>query len=134
MSLKNCTDILFRNNRGMGLIAVIFVVVVVSLFGLVITRHVSTDSISSGEDYVWAQGLYSAESAAQLKILCYDGGGIWAGACGGFTFPIVNGYTTTTGVPPIDSPGGVNNPSIINVRANYPNLGLSREIEIKYIL
>jgi uncharacterized protein (UPF0333 family) len=65
----------FRNQKGMGLIAAIFVVVVVGMFGSLIARYASVSSLSSAEDFASAQALYSAQSAAMVKILFNDGGG-----------------------------------------------------------
>ena len=63
------------NEQGIGLIAAVFVVVVVGMFGTLIARYATFGSVSSAEDYQWAQALYSAQSAAQVAILYDDGGG-----------------------------------------------------------
>lgn len=63
------------NQDGAGLIMAVFVVVVMGMFGLLISRFSSVGALSSSEDYFWAQALYSAQSAAQVHILYNDGGG-----------------------------------------------------------
>ncbi len=64
-----------RNQQGIGLITAIFVIVVVGMFGVLISRYAMISSVASVEDYLWAQSLYSAQSAAQSSILLDDGGG-----------------------------------------------------------
>lgn len=76
--LKTYRDIFqnrLRNNQGIGLITAIFVIVVVGMFGVLIARYAMVSSVASVEDYLWAQALYSAQSAAQSAILLDDGGG-----------------------------------------------------------
>ncbi len=123
------------NDHGFGLIAAIFVIVILALFGLLTVRYVSTTSVASAEDYLWAQGLYAAESAAQLKILCRDNGGTWGGgancAAGTYPDPTVAEFSTTA---INDNFGGVGNPSLLRIMANINNLNINREIEVKYIL
>ncbi len=125
-----------NNNKGIGLIAAVFVIVILALFGLLVARFTSTGSVTSVEDYLWAQALYSAESAAQLKILCYDGGGTWAGVCGSasFTFPDIGKFSTQVPAPTAanDNFTGVGNGS--NLRVNAERNNIVREIEVKYIL
>lgn len=69
---------ILANQRGLGLITALFTIVVVGMFGVLIGRYVSISSVSSAEDYYWAQALYSAQSAAQLRILYDDNGGVGA--------------------------------------------------------
>lgn len=78
--LKMClnTTGILRNQEGVGLITAIFVIVVVGMFGVLIARFAMISSMSSTEDYFWAQALYSAQSSAQIAILYGDGGGIGA--------------------------------------------------------
>lgn len=81
------------NERGIGLITAVFVIVVVGMFGALIARYAVIGSVSSAEDYHWAQALYSAQSAAQVAILYNDGGG--AGSknlttVAGFTVSVAN--------------------------------------------
>ena len=64
-----------RNQRGVGLLAAIFVVVIVGMFGVLIARFAIISSVTSAEEALWAQALYSAHSAAQIHILYDDGGG-----------------------------------------------------------
>ena len=113
------------NDKGFGLITAIFVIVILAMFGVLIARYMATDNVASAQDYLWTQAIYSAESAARLRILNHDGGGNWVA----FTFPTISNFTTHA---PIDNFGGVNNPSIISVRATRANI--TREIEIKFIL
>lgn len=118
---------LIRNNRGLGLLTAIFAMVILSIFGLLLTRYITTSQISSAEDYIWGQTLYAAESTAQLIILYEDGGG-----SGAFTPPIVNDITTTNlTAPPIDLGGGA---KVIRVEATRAGTGISRTIEVKFAL
>jgi type II secretory pathway pseudopilin PulG len=116
---------MFRNEKGFGLIAAIFVIVILAMFGLLVARYTTTSSVSSVEDYLWAQALYSAESAAQLQILNYDGGGNWVT----FAFPTIADFTITPVADDFDSAGTA---ATLSVRANRNEI--SREIEVKYIL
>jgi hypothetical protein len=81
-----------QSQRGFGLLAAIFVIVVLAAFGLLIARYTATGALSSAEDYVWAQSLYAADSAARLHLLHADGGGDWPG---GLEYPRVGRCTTT---------------------------------------
>ena len=81
--------------RGIGLITAIFVIVVVGMFGTLIARYAAVSAVSSAEDYHWAQALYSAHSAAQVRILYNDGGG--AGTIG---LTDVAGFSTTATTVP----------------------------------
>ena len=81
------------NDRGIGLVAAIFVIVVVGMFGTLIARYSIIGSTSSAEDYHWAQALYSAQSAANVAILYSDGGGTGVAALSnvaGFSTSVVS--------------------------------------------
>ena len=121
-----------RNNRGIGLITVIFVIVIMSMFGLLIARFVTIGSTISIEDYLWAQAIYSAESAAQLQILCNDVGGNLGGPDHLSTLSQVGQFSITIG----DDWGGVASPSTVSVQATSTVAGqdIVRTIEIKYRL
>lgn len=82
---------ILHNQRGIGLITAIFVIVVVGMFGVLISRFAMISSVSSAEDYYWGQALYSAQSAAQIAILYDDGGG-----SGSNSLTDVAGFTVTT--------------------------------------
>ncbi len=131
MCRNNTIYTIFANNKGFGLIAAVFVVVILAMFGLLIARYTLTSSTSSGEDYVWSQALYSAESVAQLRILCYDGGGNFPGPCNGVggVEPIVENFAVTIGT---DTFTGPNSPDILQVQSTRGNI--SRQIQVKFIL
>lgn len=78
------------DERGVGLITAIFVIVIVGMFGALIARYMVISSVSSAEDYHWAQALYSAQSAAQIAILFNDGGGT-----GGENLSMVADFSTS---------------------------------------
>jgi len=82
---------ILRNERGIGLITAIFVIVIVGMFGTLIARYATLSSVSSAESYLWAQALYSAQSAAQITVLYDDGGGT-----GSESLSTVSGFTTNT--------------------------------------
>ncbi len=69
-----------QNEKGFGLIGVVFIIVIGAMFGLLIARNIMTSSVASAEDYLWTQGIYAAESGVQLKMLYNDGGGNFGGA------------------------------------------------------
>ena len=113
------------NAKGFGLLAAIFVIVVVAMFGMLIVRYTITGSVSSVDDYLWAQALYSAESAAQLTILDHDGGGT-----GTFTLPLeINKLTANSTIDDFTLP---TTPATLRVTATI--LNITREIEVKYLL
>lgn len=116
------------NRRGIALITAVFAIVILALFGLLITRYTVTTQTSSAEDYLWAQSLYSAESTMRLNILRNDGGGNFAAV----PIPQVGQIPTQVITPPTVF-NGVGNPSIIQVRATH-GTGISRTVEAKYIL
>ena len=114
------------NNHGFGLIAAIFVVVILAMFGLLIARFTGTSSIQAAEDYLWSQALYSSQSGIRLRILERDGGGNF----GVFTFPIVSQFTLQEIIPPTlhQAP---NQPSTIRLSASRGNI--VRILEVKYV-
>lgn len=114
------------NNRGFGLVAALFAVVILALFGVLIARNVATTTVASAEDYLWAQALYSAESTAHLMILYHDVGGGFVGAPN----PVIQDVTSTV----TDGWGGVGNPSTLSVRGEIVGTDISRTVEVKYIL
>ncbi|MCK5322697.1 MAG: hypothetical protein KAJ45_01080 [Desulfobulbaceae bacterium] len=114
-----------NNEKGFGLLAAIFVIVVVAMFGMLIVRYTISGATSSVDDYLWAQALYSAESAAQLRILDYDNGGT-----GTFALPLVINQSTTNSI--IDDFTAPATPATLRITAT--RLNITREIEIKYLL
>ena len=120
------------NRRGIGLITAVFAIVILSLFGLLIARYTVTTQMSSAEDYLWAQSLYSAESAMRLNILGDDGGGGLAAPVN----PTVGGIQTellevVPGTPFAFTDPGTN--VTIRVRG-FHGIGVSRTVEAKYRL
>jgi hypothetical protein len=116
------------NNQGIGLVAAIFVISIMAMFGLLIARYVSTGTTSSMDDYQWTQALYSAETGAKLRILFRDGGGNWGGV---WNDPSVASFTTSRNT---DVFGGAGTPATLTTLATHPTLNISRAITIKYIL
>lgn len=116
------------NNRGIGLVAAIFVITTMALFGLLIARYVSTGSTTSLDDYQWAQSLYSAESSAKLRILFHDGGGNWLGI---WNDPSIGPFNSVRNT---DNFSAVGVPATLSTKATHPSLNISRSITIKYIL
>jgi hypothetical protein len=120
------------NRRGIALITAIFAIVILALFGLLIARYTVTTQLSSAEDYLWAQSLYSAESVMRLNILKNDGGG-----GGNFLSdpeppkPQVGQIKTDVIFP--HTVFNIGEPSTIRVRG-YHDIGVSRTVEAKYIL
>lgn len=115
------------NRRGIGLITAVFAIVILALFGLLIARYTVTTQVSSAEDYIWAQALYSAESVVRLNILGDDGGGGIAAP----VHPAVGGITTefSAGTPDFAALGT----KTIQVQAKHAT-GVSRTVEAKYLL
>ncbi len=116
-----------KNQDGIGLIAAIFLIVVVAMFGVLIARYTMISSQSSAEDLLWSQALYSAEGAAQLRILEADGGGpaawVWSD-------PIISSFTTTiTG--PVFVGGST---TIQEIQSQASRANISRTIEVRYRL
>ena len=118
------------NRRGFALITAVFAIVILALFGLLIARYTVTTQLSSAEDYLWAQSLYSAESVMRLNILGDDGGG---GIAAPVT-PLVGGITTEfpAGGPAFafTAPG-----TTVTIRVRgFHGTGVSRTVEANYIL
>lgn len=114
-----------RNEKGFGLIAAIFVIVILALFGTLIARYTMTNEVSSAEDYLWARTYYAAESAIMLRILEDDGGGNWTAWT---TYPQIDTAViseTSAGFQPAGQP------SYIRLKASINQI--SRELEVKYI-
>ena len=121
------------NRRGIALITAVFAIVILALFGLLIARYTVTTQLSSAEDYLWAQSLYSAESTMRLNILGNDGGGKITSPVN----PLVGGIQT---LPPTKADGTTlfafttaNTPTTIQVQAKH-GTGISRTVEAKYLL
>ncbi len=114
------------NQAGIGLIAAIFLIVVVAMFGVLIARYTMISSQSSAEDILWGQALYSAEGAAQLNILHADGGGPggWGGAP-----PIINAFTTQ-----ITGPSPLPPSTIQEIQSRASRANITRTIEVRYDL
>ena len=124
------------NRRGIALITAIFAIVILALFGLLITRYTVTTQTSSAEDYLWAQSLYSAESVMRLNILSRDNGGNLGGDL--VKPQDVQGFDFTDPDPPeparvSDDFTGANKPATITVQAKH-RTGVSRTVEAHYIL
>ena len=83
---------IIRNQKGFGLMIVLFVIVIMGTFGTLISQYTAISSTESAEEYLWSQALHSAESAAQLRILTLDGGGNggWDGNPGSLTIEQFN--------------------------------------------
>lgn len=120
---------LLTNRRGIGLVTAIFAMVILSLFGLLIARYTMTTQISSVEDFLWAQSLYSAESSARLNILRNDQGGNLP-AKPAPVQPTIGQIPTTVTTDNFTAP---NVAATIRVRAT-DTTGVSREVDVKYIL
>lgn len=114
------------NQRGMGLMAAVFIIVVVAMFGALLARYTMISSVNSAESYIWAQSFYSAESTMRLNILRHDGGG----GLGGAVEPIVGGVVTDILT---DSFTAAGQPATIRVQAIH-GTGVSRTVEAKYLL
>ena len=69
------------NQAGITMLAAVFFLVVVALFGLLAVRMISTGTVSSAEGYLNIQGEFSALSGRELRTLYIDRGGAsgWAG-------------------------------------------------------
>lgn len=126
-----CPDYLapLANRRGIALITAVFAIVILALFGLLIARYTVTTQMSSAEDYLWAQSLYSAESTMRLNILRNDGGGALP-ARPTLVNPTIGQIPTAIIT---DNFAAAATPATIRVRATH-GTGVSREVEAKYIL
>ncbi|MBU0675381.1 MAG: hypothetical protein KJ950_12115 [Proteobacteria bacterium] len=122
------------NQQGFGLIAALFMIVILAMFGSLAARYLATTTITSTDDYLWAKSLYAAESAANRRILYHDGGGT-----GGFVTPVVNNMTTVISIDNFQPPGS---PSSLEVSGFFDTNGnatpdsgeVVRTITIKYML
>jgi hypothetical protein len=115
----------YSNQKGIGLIAAIFVIVILALFGLLIARYTMTTAISSAEDYLWAKTYYAVESGIRLRMLEDDGGGNWAGWTG---YPLVDGTAITeisASLQPIGQPS--------SIRAQGSQNDIVRELTVKFV-
>lgn len=120
--LKMCPDMMKRilcNQNGIGLITAIFVIVVVGMFGVLISRFAMVSSVASAEDYYWAQALYSAQSSAQMTILYDD-------RVGGGTSPLSDVADFTVSSLSIAGGNGVR----ASAEKSFNNLPIKRTIEI----
>jgi len=120
---------------GFGLVTAIFVIVILALFGILAARYVTLTSISASEDYLAAQALYSAESAARLKIMCFDKGGgppfYGAGnTCKSFN-PTISMLTTSGTYSTAGTYSTTGTYRRIIVTADWQQ-EISREIEVNY--
>lgn len=113
-----------HNQRGIGLIAAIFIIVVVGMFSVLLARYTLFSSPASAEDYLWAQALYSAEAGARRAILADDGGG-----GGPLPTPQVANFTLTVSGPTTLTPS-----TSRQVTVQAQQAGVSREIEVRYQL
>ena len=112
--------------RGFALVAALFTVVFLALFGILAARYLATTGISSGEDYLWAQALYAAEASAHRRILYHDGGG-----GGAFVAPVVESVTTSVVIDTFSAAGA---PATLATEGTVPGMNIIRRIEVKYIL
>ncbi len=123
---------ILHNQDGIGLVAAIFLIVVVAMFGVLIARYTMISSQSSAEDYLWAQALYAAESGAKLRILEHDDGGNWVN----WANPTIKGFNlslSSIGVPlspPTDPTAIAGNIFDLTVRAEQASI--SRTMEVRY--
>lgn len=111
---------------GFGLIAAMFVVVFLGLFGVLAARFLAATSIASSEDYLWTQTLYSAESTAHRVILFNDGGG------GGALVPPLMVQNVTTAFT--DTFVAAGTPAILEVTGSVPIMNIRRVIQVRYLL
>jgi hypothetical protein len=124
---KNNPVSFLRNHNGFGLIAAIFVIVILATFGLLVARFTGTGSLQAAEDYVWAQALYSAQSGIRLRILSDDGGGALSPWPGYPSFSQCTLQELNHTVLP-----GPETPTTIRVSATRGNI--VRILEVNYIL
>ena len=119
---------IIRNQKGFGLMIAIFVIVIMGTFGTLIAQYTAISFTESSEEYLWGQALYSAESAAQLRILTHDGGGSggWNGTPGSLT---IEQFDITA---PIDTFTVSTTSATLAVQATRVNV--TRKIEINFLL
>jgi Tfp pilus assembly protein PilX len=127
-----------KNQEGIGLIAAIFLIVVVAMFGVLIARYTMISSQASAEDYLWSQSLYAAESGAKLRILEHDNGGNW----GTWENPTIQGFNLTlysqglilpaTDTPTTITPLPINDDSIYDLSVKAEKASICRTIVGRY--
>jgi hypothetical protein len=120
-----------KNQEGIGLIAAIFLIVVVAMFGVLIARYTMISSQASAEDYLWSQALYSAESAAQLRILEDDDGGPagWRGGPPWDNPAIINGFDID---PTLLTPIQIETSPVYQITSQATRASITRTIEVRY--
>ncbi len=111
------------SESGFGIIAAIFAVVFLGLFGLLAAKHLQSTATGSAEARIWAQALYTAESTARLKILDHDGGGT------GFIAPTIEGVNGSISNDTFTAPDA---PAALESRGSIGSI--VRKIQVKYIL
>ncbi len=114
------------NQKGFGLIVAIFVIVILGMFGTLIAKFTTMGSTEAAEEYLWAQALYSAESAAQLRILTHDGGNGWDGSANSL---VIEQFKMTA---PKDTFTNRNTSATLVIQA--ARINVSRRIEEKFLL
>ena len=118
----------YANQNGIGLIAALFVIVILALFGLLIARYTVTTSISSSEDYLYAKTYYAVESGIRLRMLEDDGGGNWAGWPG---YPQIDGTTITQIATTLQPPQAPGQPTTLRAQGNQNDI--VRDLTVKYV-
>jgi len=119
-----------KENKGFGLIAAIFVIIFISLFGLLAVKHLQSTTTGSGEAYLWAQALYTANYTARLKILYDDqGGGTWVGPPTDIQIQGTNGSIITD---TYDTNPDPTIPATIEARGSVGTI--VRKVQVKFIL
>jgi hypothetical protein len=111
---------------GFGLVAALFVVVFLALFGVLAARNLATTSLSSSEDYLWTQALYAAEATAHRRILFHDGGG-----GGAFTAPVLQNISTAVN---LDTFVAADTPAMIETEGTVPARNIRRVIQVEFLL
>ncbi len=93
-----------RTARGLGLVSAIFLITVIALLALAITRSVRTSAESTGQELVASRAYWAAESGAQLLALQS-----LAGTCSArnFNFNVIDQPGCTADVSCNFEPGGV---------------------------
>ena len=94
----------WRTAHGLGLVSAIFLITVIALLALAITRSVRTSAESTGQEVVASRAYWAAESGAQL--LAQQS---LAGTCSArsFNFSVVDQPGCTADVSCNFEPGGV---------------------------
>lgn len=124
-------DLLLKRSadHGFALVIALFLIVILSVFGLVAARHTIATQAASAEDYLLAQALHSAESGLRLNVLYRDGGGGLVAV----PSPQVGNFSTSVETDSATAVSEIGTIRIIRVRADHP-AGVSRAVEIKYLL